>query len=364
MRMGPRCLLVRLIAVGVAVFTFSGCYLAKQGAHLIRYQLAAEPVDQLLQYYRSSAVGADRRAGIEFLTEVDAIREYASTELGLNLGESYSRVVRTERSHLVDVVNATSATSFTRHTWWWPIAGRFPYKGFYEPADARREADRLRRRGLDVWVRPVDAFSTLGVFADPLYDFMADYSSYRLANLIIHESVHATVYFKNQGQFNEELATFIGDRGALAYLADRYGPQSREYSRALSLVEDPDTYRSAILDLKAELAAMYGRELPVEQTLTRKIEIISAFQSEFAQSYEHRFGTDVYRSFADLPVNNAYLDLFVQYSGETELYEQLLDALCGDPAELVRFASQLPGDDPKGAIRAYLLDTANSAPID
>ncbi len=35
-----------------------------------------------------------------------------------------------------------------------------------------------------------------------------------LANLIIHEMSHATIFVKDSVDFNENLATFIGDRGA------------------------------------------------------------------------------------------------------------------------------------------------------
>jgi predicted aminopeptidase len=54
----------------------------------------------------------------------------------------------------------------------------------------------------------------LGWFTDPILSKMLMRSEGDLANLIIHEMSHATIFVKDSIEFNENLATFIGDRGA------------------------------------------------------------------------------------------------------------------------------------------------------
>ena len=137
-----------------------------------------------------------------------------------------------------------------------PFHGQAPYKGFYERPDALAEAARLKKEGYDVIVRKVDAFSTLGFTKDPVYSFMKKYSPYELASTIIHEQTHATLWVKGQTDFNEELADFVGETGALEWIAARFGAPSEEYRSAVDEKADSETvYRAAEITARGA----YGR---------------------------------------------------------------------------------------------------------
>lgn len=316
-----------LIAV---VPLLSGCYLIRQGAGIIAYQIDAEPIAPVLDRgtFRSGTP-ADEQT-IAFLQRVERVRRFAADDLGLDVGRNYSRIVVTDRDYLAAVVNAVHELGFTRHEWRWPFAGRFPYKGFFNPVHARREADRLRERGYDVWVRPVDAFSTLGITSDPVFSFMSDYPPHRIADLIIHESVHATIFLRNQGQFNEELATWIGVEGAIAYLELSYGPESDELLAFDAARADSQLFRADMLGLRDELDSIFRRlreaHVSEDDARTQKAHAIARFQERFAATYDDRYRTDAYRRIAEIPINNAYLDLVATYSADLELYARLADA--------------------------------------
>jgi len=193
---------------------FSGCYSIKQGVTMIGYLGQAVPLE--------------KTADSDFIGLVEDIRVFAKDELGLVLSKNYTRLVELDRNYLAAVVSASAKDSFQRHEWRFPVVGRLPYKGFFNVDDARKERFKLEEKDLDVWVRSVDAFSGLGWFNDPLYSFMRNYSPNRLADLIIHELVHATVFIKGQVKFNEELAQFIGTEGARLFLEKRFGLDSNE----------------------------------------------------------------------------------------------------------------------------------------
>jgi predicted aminopeptidase len=296
------------------------CYVTTQGYHLLRQQLAAEPVDRYV------AAGKADVAEHDLFQRVEDVRRFAREELGLKVGDAYTTYLVVERDHLVDVVSAARELSFERKEWWFPFFGRFPYKGFYRIEPARRLARRLDRNGWDVIIRPVDAFSTLGFFRDPLISFMSEYPPARLAELVIHEMAHATLWVRGEAQFNEEFASFVEREGTRSYLTQRYGSSSAQLAAWEAQIADRRRFRNDVLDLKSRLDEFYAgiteqdRRTGRDDLLERKREIISAYQSEFIDAYDSRYRSDRYRFFAETEVNNAYIDLFETYSGNIDRF--------------------------------------------
>jgi predicted aminopeptidase len=249
------------------------------------------------------------------------------------------------------VVSASAKDSFARHEWWFPIVGSVPYKGFFNPADARKERAKLEKKGLDVYVRGVDAFSTLGWFSDPLYSYMKDYPAHRLADLIIHESLHATVYLKSHAQFNEELAEFVGSEGARLYIEKTFGPDSDEYRAITASDGDSAAFLGVIRELIAELEPLYESGVPREEKLQKKEAIIQAAKDRFAENYDTLFQNDNYRGFSDLPINNAYLELYRLYYEEDRYFQ---DLYANSGADLPKFIAAVKTLKPKGDPKAQL----------
>lgn len=313
--------------IAAALPLFSGCYTLKQGTTLLGYLGKAVPLEKLADY---SETGSDTSVQT-FVERIEDIRRFSMEELGLKTGKNYASYVELDRNYLAAVVSACAADSFTRHEWRFPVVGTVPYKGFFDPKDAQKEAAKLKTKGLDVWIRGVDAFSTLGWFKDPLYSYMKNYTDYQLADLIIHELLHATVFIKGRVQFNEQLANFTGTLGARLYIEKRFGLDSEEYLSIDSESADYRSYREFITELIAELETMYTRKnLSMEEKLLEKERIIKTAQDRFETEYENRFQSKHYRGFSKLPVNNAYLDLYRLYHEEDNFFEDLFKTIPGD----------------------------------
>ena len=333
---------IPIVSLFLCVF-LTGCYTMKQGVTMLGYLNRAVPIEQIDDE--------------EFINLVKDIRAFAIDELGLAESRNYTRHVDIDRDYLAAVVSASAKDSFKRHEWAYPIVGRLPYKGFFNVKDARKERAKLEKKDLDVWVRPVDAFSTLGWFRDPLYSYMRKYTPARLADLIIHELVHATVFIKGQSGFNEELAEFIGAEGGRLYIESRFGAGSEEYRAMLASKTDNQTYVVFIQELIAELDALYSSAKNREEKLTEKERIINSAKDRFAAGYNSLFKSDDYRGFPELSVNNAYLDLFRLYHTDDNFYEDLYERTGRDLAAFIAAAKTITrkGGSPREQLEQALI---------
>ena len=272
--------------------------------------------------------------------------------MGLRNNDNYTKYKDLDRNHLVDVVSACDAVSFTPYLWSYPFLGKLPYKGFYERADADEERARLKKEGYDVIIRAVDAFSTLGFTQDPLYSFMKRYTPFQLASLIIHEQTHATLFLSGQPDFNEELATFVGDEGAFEWLARTRGMDSEEYQSAVAEHEDTQTYIALLQGLSRELEALYRGTEDRSEKLLRKALIIEDFKTRFAGELASRFHTRAYQDAGNLPLNNAYLALFRLYSDDIPLLRAYWALRCG--GDLRRFMKAAKDLAAHGDVKALM----------
>lgn len=132
-----------------------------------------------------------------------------SPQIGLNSDKSYTTYSELDRKELVWVVSATPQFSLETHTWWFPLVGSFPYKGFFDKEDAKKESEKLELKNYDTYIRHSPAFSTLGWFDDPLLSTITSYGYLTLLEIVFHEIVHSTIWFPDKASFNETLANVV-----------------------------------------------------------------------------------------------------------------------------------------------------------
>jgi predicted aminopeptidase len=201
----------------------AGClavhYPLHAGAGQAELLLAARPLEEVLEGDRVP------RAVRRLLSEVPEVKRFGEAK-GLRATSSYRSYVDLHRPAVVWAVSACPELSLEAKVWRFPIAGSVPYLGWFDERAARDFASGLEADGLDVDVRPVSAYSTLGWFDDPVLSSMLAPGNEGLAWLVetvLHESVHATLYVPGQSHFNEGLASFAGRRLTKEYLAAVYG---------------------------------------------------------------------------------------------------------------------------------------------
>jgi predicted aminopeptidase len=159
-------------------------------------------------------------------------RAFARDSLGLDAGESFTTFTQLRRDTLVLVLSGVYPDQLKQKTWWFPIVGSVPYKGYFSLTQAKRAAEKLKRDGFDAYLRPASAFSTLGWFNDPLVSTTLRADTIDLVNTVIHELTHNTYYAPGGATFNESFANFVGSRGAAAFFRSRGALQAADEAEA------------------------------------------------------------------------------------------------------------------------------------
>lgn len=313
-----------------------GCevpYLAVQGRYQLSLLRGREPIDEVLT--RPDLAEGRREA----LALVDEVRRFAASGVGLDPTGNYT-TVNLSWDRTIYNVTACAPLAFEPHTWWFPIVGRVPYKGFFRHEDAQRQASSLEALGLEVALREVAGYSTLGFFSDPILPDMLDYPPAGLIDLILHELTHATVYFKGQVDFNESLASFVAHRGSLAFLEAHSGEGVPTVEEAEDRYADRSTSQAFLRDLYERLSAVYEADVPDSEKARQK----AALMEDAAARYrELPFRTPSWRGRDLGEINNADLMSFRRYHSGEEGFDDLLRAVGGELPAFMQAIKSLQG---------------------
>jgi predicted aminopeptidase len=332
----------RAAAWVLLALSIGGCgagYVARAGYEEARILWRRRPIAAVLA---QPDLDPATRAKLEL---VEPVRAYARDDLGLRVGGSYTSLATVDADQVVHVVTAAPRTKLRPLTWWFPIVGRVPYRGYFDEADARAFAAGLERDGDDTMVRPAVAFSTLGWFDDPLLSTMLRDDETRLAETLIHELTHSTRYVPGQAAFNESLAMFVGLRGAERFFAAR-GDGDRA-ARVADRWADAQTFSAALAEVVAHLRRAYAA--PLDESARQAL--FAELQRAVAQ---RQWRTQEYAAFWRRPINNAVIVHDQLYADRLPLFAAAL-ACHGDDLRAT-LAAILAGldqhDDPYAAVAA------------
>jgi len=242
-----------------------GAYLMRLAWEEARYLHGATPATELL----ASAGNPDRRRALEALLDA---RDFAARE-GLDVGGSFRSVATTAAPF--DVVTAAYVDRLEPYTWWYPVVGAIPYRGYFDPDSAQRYARTLRERGLDTMVVKASAYSTLGWFDDPLPSGVIDRGDGAVVVTVLHELVHQTFFAPGQVAFNETLATAASWRLAERYWASK-GDPARAHPVALARqrwIARSDALDSAAATLEEFFARAHQDKLGRAQMLVARARV-------------------------------------------------------------------------------------------
>ena len=289
-----------------------GCYVVKQGYGQLDVRLSQIPLEE--------AIEAETNERIKILlSAVPHIKDFAITKIGLEPDDSYTSYYATPKTAITFVVTACKKTELQPYTWWFPILGSVPYKGYFKKADAVALEAELKAQGYDTWLFEAVAYSTLGWFEDPITTPMLRRGYFYLAETIVHEMTHATLYVKGQGRFNEQLASFVGRQGAFQYFQENQILAEIEIEKIREKLAKNRGLRKLISETIPNLELLYESHIPVQDKLQRREKIFAELTQAAKKLYPNR-------SVKTLTFNNARILQYRRYEAEPALFKDIWKA--------------------------------------
>ncbi len=296
------------------------CYYLAQAGGQLDILAHRQPIGDILQGRQLSDEDARK------LTLVADAKEFGERVLGLTKSDNYTTFYDTRGRPVSYVVSACRKDRFEAVTWWFPIVGTLPYKGFFSLDDARAEARALEAQGYDVALRTVAAYSTLGWFSDPVFSTMLKNDDIDLAVLILHELTHGTVFAGGQGDWNEAMAQFVGVEGAVQFFIARHGAESPEVKAARDRIEDEERVDEFVGRVHARLGKLYaagGRDV-----IVRREQVWAEARDEFA-TVRRSLHDDSYDAMFRGRLNNADVQAQRRY-GRLDVFRKVFDRVGRD----------------------------------
>ena len=274
-----------------------------------------EPIERVLQ---RADLDPTRRAALE---RVPSMVDFAHDELGLPDNGSYRSYVDLERRFVSWTVVAAPRFSVEPRVWCFPIAGCVSYRGYFSEKRAQKFAQRLASEGDDTSVGGVEAYSTLGWFADPIFSTFLDRPAWSLAGLIFHELAHQRVYLPGDTAFNESFATAV-ERLGVERWAHLSG--SPEDVAAMTVAFDREReFIALVLDHRECLNELYAAEHDEDLLAQGKARLFDDLKAGYRELSSSWSGWPHYDAWFERELNNADIAGIGDYNLWTPAFLQL-----------------------------------------
>jgi predicted aminopeptidase len=301
---------------------------------------------------------------------IEQLRAFAKDQLKLPVDGNYRKYVDVHRPYVVWNVQAAPQFSLQPRTWWYPLVGSLEYRGYFSERGARKYAARIVKKGDDVYVDGVEAYSTLGWFKDPVLNTFIDRSEPELAEVIFHELGHRRVFARGDTDFNEAYATTVGQEGARRWL--RASGKTNLLERYAVALQRNDQFVHLIMSTREQLEKVYGDTLdkdgkvraakvpplPPARLKEAKQRVFMGLRSQYEQLKISWGGYSGYDDWFAHELNNAQLNTIANYYDFLPAFKRLLELNGGDMEKFYQEVERLSKMD-KDTRHQWLRDLAD-----
>ncbi|MGE0114716.1 MAG: aminopeptidase [Steroidobacteraceae bacterium] len=325
--MNRRC---NYLLLGLLWLPLTGCYYLQAAQGQMSLLARREPIAEVLA--RPDTEPALRQR----LGYVQAVRIFASQQLGLPDNRSYTGYVQLKQRYVTWNVFAAPAFSVEPRQWCFPVAGCVVYRGYFSEAAAERYALRLRAHGYDASVSGAPAYSTLGHFADPVLSSMLNWSDAQVAATLFHELAHQVVYVSDDSAFNEAFATVVAEVGLKRWLATQNRPD--DWRRWQAQQQRATQFYELLLRTRERLRGWYASGLNAQELMAGKQQRLGELKFEYSRLKASWQGYNGYDAWFDRALSNADFVAIATYQRCVPGFMRLLSSVEED---LPRFYVQV-----------------------
>jgi predicted aminopeptidase len=270
---------------------------------------------------------------------VESVRSFASGRMGLPDNAAYTAYVDLGRPFVTMVVTAAEPLELKAHQWCYWFVGCQEYRGYFNEAAAEAFALEMKQQKMDVSVRGVSAYSTLGwlnkpwlpnYFSDPVLSTFLLKTDAELIATLIHEMAHQIVYLKNDTAFNESFAVFVEQEVLRQFLGESEnftfigGNVEKTYQWYLSARKDRRLFRQMVTTTFEKMEILFAGKLKVDEKLRKKQQLFTEMRENY-ESHKKDFQVLSYDSWFSKKLNNTHLLGVRRYHSQVDKFARLFE---------------------------------------
>lgn len=338
---------LKISILGFSFFSLNGClsYLWHTSTNQIKLMSRRIPIEIALEKYNFSE---DEKKKLKMIPEIKA---FARTKLGMDINENvYSTYIQLGRPYVTYLLRVSEAYALKPYTWYFPVVGRVPYKGFFDKELAKGEAKTFPSRKYDTIVRGVTAYSTLGWTEDSVLSSMLPYSKGDFAVTVFHELAHTVLFFSSHINFNERFAEFVGRKAAELFFQAKKG-ENPEILQIMRAQWADELVFSAFMEEEYDLLNQWYKDNKGKVTAESKAKRLGKIQERFILKVQLQMKTRRYDYFPKVRLNNAQLLSYRTYNYKMDEFEKLYAFAEHDMKTFIQFCSRFEDDkNPEAAL--------------
>ena len=248
---------------------------------------------------------------------IESVKTYGRKIYHLQNVEVYESFVKVDRKVLGKNLIIAEPLKLELKKFSFPFLGEFSYLGFFDFSLLEQFKQRYTNQGLDVYTSNIAAFTYLTYFKDPIFSTYLHFSDYQITALVLHEMAHIKLYFKDDTNFSESIASFIENYAAQSYMKNILNKEMVK-TNARQLKKEYTEFNHLITITKKKLNLIFNSKLTIKAKKSQKLAIYKRFRLQLKKMSSQ----NIYLKHAWLlklkEINNAVLLQIARYNPPRE----------------------------------------------